>query len=389
MKNAGRLKKGGFDVYTKDAITGEKHLKNVLEIVDGIANSKLAKDPTALTKALGRTEAYRAYLQLRDNRAELQGLVDDSSSAGVIQADLMKYQASASGQAKIAIQDLKNHIADSFDPKRIEMFTSALKAMLLVARAGFDVFTGFLDKTAGFAKGAAELIYGKSEEDKARDMQNAHRAERVRQTAGQMLLQDPSNWKLSKKELMNKADKQVAGEDAAMSFLHEGKRIGGGKSDAVYATVPVFETKGKNRGQFIGNRQTQIAGGSDSYSVEELIALKQGYQPGGVNGRASNAKNISNEIDQQISAKVVAAINAQTKALVDAMTGVHDEREDRRRTRREGDAQRAFRHPKARTMKPSGFYRSSFGNVRIWCSKITTPTGRNLVIHEMSAGTRT
>jgi hypothetical protein len=37
-------------------------------------------------------------------------------------------------------------------------------------------------------------------------------------------------------------------------------------------------------------------------------------------------------------------------------------------------------------VKPSGFYRSSFGNVRIWCSKISTPMGRNLVIHEMSGG---
>lgn len=124
-QHARQLKGAGVEVFTTDE-KGNKRLKNVLEIVDAIGDSKLMKNPTALGKALGRVEALRAFEQLHENRKELEQLVETASDANVINRDLGTYLDSAAGRQKVAWQQAKNEIAAAFTPERIELFTKAV-----------------------------------------------------------------------------------------------------------------------------------------------------------------------------------------------------------------------------------------------------------------------
>ena len=64
QRNAVKFSKAGVRIFDKDPKTGKKSLRDFSDIVDAIAHSKLAKDPTLLTKAFGTDEAKRAYDQL-------------------------------------------------------------------------------------------------------------------------------------------------------------------------------------------------------------------------------------------------------------------------------------------------------------------------------------
>ena len=162
IKNAGRLKSAKVNVYESDG-KGGKQLRNILDIVKDIGNSPLAKDPTKLAKALGRTEAYRAYLQLAQNKNVLDELITASSDAGVIQRDLATYSESAGGRTKIAWQQAKNEIAAAFTPERIEAFTSLLikatKALAAIASGISKVIDG-VASMGEYAGRSASLVGG-------------------------------------------------------------------------------------------------------------------------------------------------------------------------------------------------------------------------------------
>lgn len=125
-KNAGRFEGKGVNVFTTNSKTGKKELRGLLEIVDDIAKSDLAKDPTKLTKAFGRDEARRAYEQLVNNRDLLDDLRKKSADQGAIARDAMTFQTSTAGRLAIALETLKTKIADVFTPERIAGFVDAL-----------------------------------------------------------------------------------------------------------------------------------------------------------------------------------------------------------------------------------------------------------------------
>lgn len=125
-KNAKRFEAKGVKVFTKDPKTGKKSLNNLLEIVEAIGKSSLAKDPTALTKAFGRDEARRAYEQLVQNADLLDELREKSADQGAVARDAMTFQTSTAGRLAIALETLKTKIADVFTPERISAFVDAL-----------------------------------------------------------------------------------------------------------------------------------------------------------------------------------------------------------------------------------------------------------------------
>lgn len=157
-KNAGRLRAAGVEAFTVDA-QGVKHLKSIGEIVDAIANSKLAKDQTLLQKALGRHEAYRAYLQLRNNREEWRKLGQENLNAKDVAEDYAKFNESASGRMQRAWTELKNTIAAAFTPERIQAFVQFLgfaieKAMQLVdTLSNIPGYVEFLEGEGAVARG--------------------------------------------------------------------------------------------------------------------------------------------------------------------------------------------------------------------------------------------
>lgn len=118
----GDLGVGSFFTKTKD---GKRDLKSVFEIVDQISKKNLGKDQ--LVKAFGSVEAYRAYLQLRDNREELDKLAESTQYAGTIQRDFNTYMDSSSGKLAKAWEQMKNAIASTFTPERIQKFALAME----------------------------------------------------------------------------------------------------------------------------------------------------------------------------------------------------------------------------------------------------------------------
>lgn len=130
-KNAGKFEGWGVKVFeVKD---GKKQFRDVLDIVKSIGDSKIVNDPTSLEKAFGRVEAYRAFVQLKENREELGRLITASGEAGVLQKDLDTYLNSTAGRTKLAWEQAKNKMAEVFTPERIENFGNALAHVLDLA----------------------------------------------------------------------------------------------------------------------------------------------------------------------------------------------------------------------------------------------------------------
>ncbi len=160
VANAPKLKKAKVNVFERDPKTGAKVMRNVLDIVGDISNSKLMKDPTKLEKAFGRVEAYRAFLQLAKNRDALDDLISKSGDAGVIQRDLQARLESSAGRMQVAWEHAKNKVAELFTPERIDAFTGAIEN--LVAKIGplVSALGTINDYTFGAAFGLGKSIRG-------------------------------------------------------------------------------------------------------------------------------------------------------------------------------------------------------------------------------------
>lgn len=144
-----KFRKAGIAVMAmgKD---GAKHLRPLKAIVDDIAKSKLMKDPSLLLKDIGRGEGD-AFLRLWiENMTKYKELLESAQAHGVVQKDLATVTESTSGRMAIAMEKVKNAIAEAFTPERIEAFTHAItgladhlepvtKALGLIA----DVIGGF------------------------------------------------------------------------------------------------------------------------------------------------------------------------------------------------------------------------------------------------------
>ena len=132
VKFAPRFEKAGVQIFDTDA-HGKKHLKGVLDILDGIGRSKLINDPELMEKAFGRNEAFRAQLQAIGLRGEIDELIASSSKAGVLQQDLATYAQSTAGKVNIAWEQAKNKMAEVFTPERIQAFGNALAGVVDLA----------------------------------------------------------------------------------------------------------------------------------------------------------------------------------------------------------------------------------------------------------------
>lgn len=135
-----------FDV-AKD---GTKHWRHFSDIFNDIRkNNVLSKDPFLLRKAFGRSEADRTIRLWMESVDVLKELERAGERNGVVQQDLATYSESAAGRMQIAMERLKNAVADAFTPERIQAFVAAvedlsekLTPVLDVVGAVGDVFGG-------------------------------------------------------------------------------------------------------------------------------------------------------------------------------------------------------------------------------------------------------
>lgn len=125
-KNASRFRAAGIKVFDVDK-NGKETMKDVFSIVDAISRSSLIKHPDLMEKAFGRVEAYRAYIQLSQNKDLLAKFVSDSEDAGLIQRDFATFQASSAAKIERAWNGIKLAVASAFTPERVEAFAKGLE----------------------------------------------------------------------------------------------------------------------------------------------------------------------------------------------------------------------------------------------------------------------
>ncbi len=151
VQHADKLEDAGVKVFTKDK-DGTKRMRNFQEIVEAIGNSKLAKDPTKLTKALGRKEALAAFIQLTKVDGAWDDLAKSTMDAKDVSEDYATFQQSTSGQMQKAWNDIKNTVAAALTPDRIQAFTEFLKLAIGVAAKLVDVLSnvpGYMEFLSG------------------------------------------------------------------------------------------------------------------------------------------------------------------------------------------------------------------------------------------------
>jgi TP901 family phage tail tape measure protein len=155
-RNADKFKRAGVQIYDKDPKTGAMRLRNFKDIVDAIGASKLAKNPTALTKAFGSDEAKRAYDQLVANAALYDDLIAKSKDKSAIDRDAAKYMESDAAKIDKAINSLKLTLAEVFTPERLKAFVQGLETVVeLMGR-----IVGYIDSISGGRAGWMEEQVG-------------------------------------------------------------------------------------------------------------------------------------------------------------------------------------------------------------------------------------
>ncbi len=128
QKNARRFQANGVKIFVKDPKTGKKTMRDLSLIVKDLGNSKLMKDPTALSAAFGRVEGQKAFEELIKVPGALDDMIAKTSTANDVAQDFQTRMASDAQQAEIAFARMKVAIAEAFTPEVIHGFVDALKS---------------------------------------------------------------------------------------------------------------------------------------------------------------------------------------------------------------------------------------------------------------------
>jgi TP901 family phage tail tape measure protein len=122
------FRKGGVQVFDVGP-DGVKRFRSIATIFDEIGKSKLMKDPTLMIKAFGRGDGEAATHLIMTNIDKMHELEAAARQNGTIQEDLAARQASSAGRIELAMNKMKNAIADAFTPGRIAGFVNAVERL--------------------------------------------------------------------------------------------------------------------------------------------------------------------------------------------------------------------------------------------------------------------
>jgi TP901 family phage tail tape measure protein len=118
-----------FNTSKDDQGRTVKSLKSVDEILDMISNSKLARDPELMQKALGRKEAARAVTSLLKHRDAIREIRNETIGAKDTQEDLDKVMSSTSARAKKAWTEFKNVVMEEAGVPLLDAATVGLERL--------------------------------------------------------------------------------------------------------------------------------------------------------------------------------------------------------------------------------------------------------------------
>lgn len=277
---------GSFFTKTKD---GKRDLKGIFEIVDQISKKNLGKDQ--LVKAFGSVEAYRAYLQLRDNREELDKLSDATQYAGTIQRDFNTYMDSSSGKLAKAWENMKNAIASTFTPERIQAFAQAMEDLADKVKPVADFLGKAADALGGLSSVGKKIrgfldnddmgnqFGGKDAFDQQRLYLNTNSSSGwVRDDSGKAFERDSKRGQelveIAKRELANRK-----GYDAAKGGIMGAEVNERSSKESINAAIDAYYGYGKNLGEKTAGRvylrNAGFGGTGGNVDEEKLNALLQ------------------------------------------------------------------------------------------------------------------
>lgn len=122
-----KFEKYGVRIFNT-AKDGTKTWRHFADILDDIQkNDLLRKDPHLLRKAFGRSEAERSIRLLFEQKDALRELEKAGERDGVVMQDLNTYTQSSAGRMAVAMEKMKNAVAEAFTPERINRFVSAIE----------------------------------------------------------------------------------------------------------------------------------------------------------------------------------------------------------------------------------------------------------------------
>lgn len=318
QKNEKKFRAKGVHIYESDG----KTLRNVRDIVRDIGDSKLFRNSTQLEHAFGRVEAYRAYLQLKENRDVLDELVDKAGDANAIGRDFDAYMATPAGRMAAATERMKVAIAEAFTPERIEMFASLLEGAASKLEGLFKTLSDYqdfvsgkdeltknpyeaqVDKTEGTAATVLDSILPGFFGDRASDILDQEARDRNATTAAQAQMAGP---------LGDAARKQIANRqqfDATMAEINGG----GTRADRVRAAVAAT-TAGQNA-------QTSGPGWEGRLDAGRAYLLRQGVKPDEVNRVRAQSQAEAAQLIESVPSLITQLSKATTEAIADGFRKV-------------------------------------------------------------------
>lgn len=237
IAHAKTFEKAGVKIYNKDPKTGVKTLRSFASIIEAIGKSKLMKDPTALGKAFGRTEALAAFSTLVQNKKLYGELLESGKDATAVQKDLDTYLNSTAGKLDKAFNTLKVTVAEALTPERIEGFVNAMGKLVEVLIKAVGLVEQLGQKVD--VEGALGKKIEQSEVDKAQGLTSEQKQARAAELERKAKALDRSDAMGTRgaREGFRAAAKKLRGQAGTWGQASDG----GAGFDAQQATIAVAQ----------------------------------------------------------------------------------------------------------------------------------------------------
>ena len=155
-----------------------KGMRDVYDIIQQIQKSDLMAHPDQMIKTFGRIEGMRGGDELVKGIADMKDFANVTDGAAMITRDLGTYTESAAGRSAIAMNHLKNTIADAFTPERINRAIALMERFAQVAETGFkflDFVVNGKSKDKGTNVGTSLLLDRQGEKGDANAIAHANK----------------------------------------------------------------------------------------------------------------------------------------------------------------------------------------------------------------------
>lgn len=216
--NAGALGKAGIRVFDVDK-DGKKTPRAMLDLLDDIGNSKLAKDPELLQKVLGSDEAARAARALMRVKDEWRALSRAIRDAKDIDQDFATASTSSLSQIRKSWNEVENSATAAFTPDRLQALVKLMDTLVAAAAKLVDLLAAadrWTDQLTG-----TDTQGGTPTEQRKRQIANlrakAYEWEQSEETNGPLALREAKKLRAEADNLEWQLREQTG---------HKGRRLG-------------------------------------------------------------------------------------------------------------------------------------------------------------------